>query len=93
MLEAGFSLTDHCCRTCAGRVLVRNGEFMCATCEARGTAVEAVCACGMRAAGNDLPKRLKGAYKCAVNPGRSVVSPARIVVTYGGEVVQPLAVS
>jgi hypothetical protein len=94
-LEWPFSLTDHCCRACCGRVLVRNNIFMCSVCETMAANdVTAICACGMRAASQrDLPKGLQNAYRCAINQNRTVVNPARIVVLYGDEPAQPLNVA
>jgi hypothetical protein len=74
-----WSITDHVCQTCFGRVLRRLGEpveYRCASCGAAGRAdVETVCACGARH-GNG---RLIGLV-CVPNPWRSPVAPAEIVV-------------
>lgn len=91
-LDHRFELTDHCCRHCLGRILVRYDVYVCSVCEveSRGSP-HGVCACGMKAARDEaLPSGLRSAYRCGLNPDRSVVNPARIVVLYGGKPVQPL---
>lgn len=94
MSESGFSLTDHCCRICAGRILERDDVFMCSTCEMRANQVEGVCACGMAAVnGRKIPRKAQEAFRCAINPSPSLANPARIVVTYGGKIVQPTALA
>ena len=86
VIERRFALTDHCCRACAGRILERNGTFMCADCEAYGgTRVETICGCGVRGE-PALPKPLRGAFRCGINPARGQASPSRIVILYGGVV-------
>jgi hypothetical protein len=94
-IEAAFSLTDHACRVCLGRILLRDGVYMCSVCETSATGrVEAICGCGMKSlGGRDLPKGLSGAYRCAVNAERSVINPARIVVMYGNVQARPLEVA
>jgi len=91
-IEHRYSLTDHCCRHCLGRVLVRYDTFICSVCEveSRGSP-SGICACGMTSAkGDGLPAALRSAYRCGINPAPSVINPARIVVLYGGQVAQPL---
>jgi hypothetical protein len=91
-LALEFTLTDHCCRHCMGRILVRNRIYMCSVCECEALGkVEAICACGMRSASQrDLPRDLRQAYRCGINPNRTIANSARIIVFYGGEPAQPL---
>lgn len=46
----GYALTNHICRRCGGgRILERNGEFICSNCEATHHGdVEGMCFCGVR---------------------------------------------
>ena len=92
MIERRYALTDHCCKACLGRILERNGMFMCADCETMAARdVTAICGCGMRAINSRaLPGTLRDAFRCGINPLRTAASPARIVVLYGGRVVDPV---
>jgi hypothetical protein len=93
-IEPRFALTGHACRFCLGRILERDGVFMCSVCETSATGnVAAICGCGMRSSTQlDLPKGLRAAYQCSVNADRTIVNPARIVILYGGKPARPLEV-
>ena len=73
-----WTLTDHVCRICFGRVLERtDGRQHFARCshcgaEARGTHL-ALCACGTKIGGRDAGLR------CAPNPDRSPDDPAEYI--------------
>lgn len=51
----GWAFTEHCCRVCFGRVMVREAfdrrrTYMCSVCEATadGTSEAALCCCGIK---------------------------------------------
>lgn len=88
-----WSLTDHVCRLCLGRILERNGLFMCSSCEVQASLrPHAICGCGMKApAGRTpLPTPVRAAFRCGINPARGPASLARICILFGGEPVNPL---
>lgn len=90
-IDHRYSMTDHCCKYCLGRVLVRYDTFVCSVCEVESHgSPTGICGCGMKASRDELPAGLRGAYRCGINPDRSVINPARIVVLYGGKLAQPL---
>jgi DNA-directed RNA polymerase subunit RPC12/RpoP len=82
-------MTDHVCRVCFGRVMVRQKSgrlefvFRCASCgaQAGGESPAAVCACGLTLEGTkDMGVR------CQVNPERSPELIDEIIATVqGGE--------
>lgn len=78
MPTVGWELTDHLCRRCWGRLLIRNGEdgltdVRCSNCGAEAHGKEdALCCCGIEANG-------KHPFECVRNPEKSV-SPAEIAV-------------
>ena len=77
MSGSAFSLTDHACRHCGGRVLQSGDQFRCGTCAAVGMAAPAsVCGCGA------FPGVKGGGYRCEANPARSPASPAEIVIAW-----------
>jgi hypothetical protein len=94
-VEHRYSMTDHCCRHCLGRILVRRNVYVCSVCEVESQGrPTGICACGMTAAKDAaLPAGLRNAYRCGINPDRSGINPARIVVLYGGKPAQPLGSS
>lgn len=76
-----WAITDHLCRECLGRLVVRmdgpeDGAYRCTVCGAGTTdAVETLCACGGRLKeGEDLGMR------CVRNPKRTYEFPHEIVV-------------
>lgn len=82
---AHWNLTDHCCRTCFGRVLQGDGPdgepvFRCSNCGAEGSgAVTTVCACGMT-----LRNGKSAGLRCVRNKNRSASLPSEVVAVSGG---------
>ena len=81
-----------------GRVLERNGTYLCSSCETMGILkVDSICGCGMRstdwlspAMAKRLPPGITGAYHCVVNPARTYNVPARIVIVVDGTIAEQL---
>jgi hypothetical protein len=75
----GWSIVDHVCRNCLGRVLSRdNGnskDFICADCGTVGAGnVTSVCTCGSKFnTGRDI------GIRCMSNPAINPTSPTQIV--------------
>lgn len=87
----GWSLTEHACRTCGGRILQKRLEYMCADCERTALhKVEALCGCGMRAPKDHLSDRnhLLQAYRCAIN-SQSWAIPQKICIFFGSSPAVP----
>jgi hypothetical protein len=78
MPESGWTLIDHVCRTCFGRLLKRGEEVRCADCE---TTVHgshtALCACGAR-----LKSGRNAGLRCRRNAQPTAEQPAAVVVVY-----------
>lgn len=81
-----WQLTDHCCRVCFSRVLMRKqaggkNVYRCAGCgaEKEGDSAATICACGMK-----LKTRVDAGVRCMVNMDRSPEFPAEIVATTVG---------
>jgi hypothetical protein len=81
----GFSwaLTDHCCRVCFSRVLVRETfdrrrVYRCAGCgvEQEGRSEAAICACGIK-----LKTGVDAGIRCEVSASRSPEFPAEITAS------------
>lgn len=77
-----WTVTDHLCRECLGRILYRvdgaaAGTHQCSNCAADAAgAIEALCSCGLRLKdGKDM------GFRCLPNPKRGPDFPAEIVVT------------
>lgn len=75
-----WAITDHVCRVCFGRVLVREmfdrrRVYRCACCgaEAEGKSESAICSCGIK-----LKTGLDAGIRCAVNHERTPEWPAEI---------------
>jgi hypothetical protein len=92
-IEGRFQFTDHACRHCLGRVLERNGLYVCSVCEATcSLKPNGICGCGMKSGnGRALLGREKH-FHCGINPNRGPNEPARIVVFCGDTVADPLDV-
>lgn len=72
-MKTSWSVVDHACRFCGGRILEQDGLFSCPTCGANGTGrVTLLCGCGVIAG-----RRL---FRCALNPSPSPVNPARVII-------------
>jgi hypothetical protein len=76
----GWAITDHCCRVCFGRVLVRETfdrkrVYRCACCgiEAEGRTEAAICSCGIK-----LKTGVDAGIRCGVNHDKSPEWPAQI---------------
>ena len=82
-LSGGWSLTEHACRACLGRILQRGSTFVCAICGDESTGSPAgICGCGIRIDG--ATGRAAG-FRCQSNPARSPASPAIIVIGFGAD--------
>jgi len=79
----GWVITDHICRICFSRVLMREAfdrrkTYRCAGCgvEAEGHHETAVCCCGIK-----LKTGVDAGIRCAINTERSPEWPAEITAT------------
>lgn len=79
----GWVITDHICRVCFSRVLMREAfdrrkTYRCAGCgaEAVGTSEAAVCCCGIK-----LKTGVDAGIRCERNADRSPEWPAEITAT------------
>ena len=79
--EYVWALTDHACRCCFGRVVVRETFdrrriYRCTNCgaEREGKTEAAVCCCGIK-----LKTGVDAGIRCQVNPDRSPEFPSEIV--------------
>ena len=84
--EFQFNITQHCCRVCMGRVLMRrtfDGKriYRCACCdiEREGTGPAAICACGIKLRSGH--GQMDGGVRCVPNPDRTPENLAAIVAT------------
>ena len=75
-----FALTDHCCRVCFSRVLVRETFdrrriYRCSGCgiEKEGRSEAAICACGIK-----LKTGVDARIRCELNINRSPEWPAEV---------------
>lgn len=87
MIEAGWTITDHVCRVCYGRVLTRTTEAgteaRCACCglshtvatDQRAVAHRSICACSTQPRGAG-----KVRMQCVPNPCRTPEVPVEIAV-------------
>jgi hypothetical protein len=74
----GWTFTDHCCRSCFGRVLRCAEVYRCATCEVETTGrPDGICGCGMPG--------FKGLAKCGPNTLVRPENPARVVIHVGDD--------
>jgi len=76
----GWAITDHCCRVCFGRVLVRETferkrVYRCACCgiEAEGRTEAAICSCGIK-----LKTGVDAGIRCGISHDRTPEFPAEI---------------
>lgn len=76
----GWVITDHICRVCFSRVLMREAfdrrrTYRCAGCgaEADGSSEAAVCCCGIK-----LKTGVDAGIRCQVNPDRTPEFPAEV---------------
>lgn len=80
-----WTLVDHACRTCFGRVVEADGLFRCTGCGAQASgSPESICGCGVLP--GPMAKRVGDAgarFRCGPNPRRGPDSPAEIVVLFG----------
>ena len=79
----GWTITDHCCRVCFSRVLMREAfdhrrTYRCAGCgaEAEGSREAVICSCGIR-----LKTGVDAGIRCTPNAERSPEWPAEITAT------------
>lgn len=87
-----WTIVDHACRHCGGRVLQRGDVYRCGTCgvESR-SAPNGICGCGIlpglrpRPTGAIAQKPAQGPYRCVRNPSPSVHNPAEIVIMFGAD--------
>lgn len=76
----GWVITDHVCRVCFGRVLMRETfdrrrVYRCSNCgvETEGKTEAAICCCGMK-----LKTGVDAGIRCQANPDRSPEWPSEI---------------
>lgn len=72
-----YSLVNHACRHCGGRVLQAGEFYRCSVCAAGSIgSPKEMCGCGV------LPNAKLGRsqMRCGINPNKSVQSPAEIVI-------------
>ena len=75
-----FTLVDHCCRHCGGRVLQAHDGFRCGGCGAVTMGSPAgICGCGILPGYSTGMKR----FACGPNPDRGPQSPSEIVILFG----------
>jgi hypothetical protein len=74
-VSSGWTIVDHACRHCFGRVLERDGVFRCADCAAETNGGAAgICGCGIVTEGG------RKLFRCAANPVPSATSLALVVI-------------
>ena len=82
-----WSIADHVCRECFGRVLRAQGGgiYRCSGCEAEAAgSPTAICGCGIAIGPLALRAGLAGSrFRCGRNPRRGPDSPAQFVVLFG----------
>lgn len=88
MTGGEWSLVDHACRFCAGRIVRQGPVYRCSCCGVKThSRVEDICGCGIRVS---LGKTKKpSGYRCGQNPRISQRNPAEIVIFLGDDVVDP----
>lgn len=86
----GWVITDHVCRCCFGRVLMRETferkrVYRCSNCglEQEGRTEAAVCCCGIK-----LKTGVDAGIRCSANPDRSPEFPAEITAAQVGPPLQ-----
>lgn len=79
----GWVITDHVCRCCFGRVLMREAfdrkrTYRCANCgiESEGRTEAAICCCGIK-----LKTGIDAGIRCCVNEDKSPEFPSEIVAS------------
>lgn len=81
---AGWTITDHVCRVCFGRVLHSEKQARCADCGVSGAQVKDVCACGAK-----LNSGGNAGLRCTKNLDVRPECPAEIVICYVGIAEKP----
>ena len=84
-----WTVIDHVCRHCMGRILERGNDLRCADCGARATQVhlprlvpsQPLCCCGLK---EPVGSTVKQNFRCVPNPHKSAENRAEIVVSFGG---------
>lgn len=77
----GWTLVDHACRVCLGRVAERGGVFRCCDCGVRGVGgPSSICGCGIRVA-EGVHRRLP--FACTPNPHQCAEAPAVVTIAFG----------
>jgi len=81
--EPFYKITEHCCRVCFGRVLMRETFdhrrlYRCANCgvEREGRGETAICCCGIKLKGGR-----DAGIRCEVNAERTPEFPSEIIAT------------
>jgi hypothetical protein len=88
-----WTLVQHCCRFCLGRIASDGETYHCTNCGVEAAGVRdgkpvAICGCGMRPS----PKS-KGhlkSFACGPNPDRTPQNPAEIVILFAGAAAVPV---
>lgn len=86
-----WQLTDHCCRICFSRVVVRKSDdgekvWRCTGCgtEKKGAKASTICACGMK-----LKTGADAGVRCVVNTDKRPEFPAEITATMADRIAPP----
>lgn len=97
---SSWSLTDHVCRYCLGRVLRDGDSLRCSCCGVTAKVTKlrnmaetvAVCCCGLNEAiGQKGSKAVRQYFRCEPNKARRAPGDPEIVCTFGGQVVGKVA--
>lgn len=76
MTQLKYELTNHCCKTCLGRILFDGTRHRCSNCGAESsTGHEGICACGAK-----MRSGRSAGIRCAVNTKRDASFPGEVVV-------------
>jgi hypothetical protein len=89
-----WSLADHACRFCLGRVLRHKNTFRCSDCGVSCQGGEdgipkEICGCGMKVDAIRQRTGTTDVFRCGPNPHRSHNSPAEIVILFGAVAAIP----
>jgi hypothetical protein len=81
MSNSGWTLADHACRHCLGRIIERDRVFRCSVCGATAEgSPRPICGCGITVGGDHAKP---AGFRCGPNPKRSPVSPSEVLILFG----------
>lgn len=88
--ESGWTIVDHVCRQCFGRLLEREGVFRCSCCSATAPAAKGeipsrcLCPCSMsEVVGRSGRGMTRQAFRCTRNPAPNQTNMSEITVMFG----------